>query len=269
MPALSPLMTIMLRAAEKAGRSLMRDFGEVENLQVSEKAPGNFVTSADKRAEETIQFNLAKDRPDFGFLMEESGEIKGNDPERRWIVDPLDGTHNFMHGLPFWAVSIALEEKGEITAGLVTTPLTNEIFYAEKGAGAFSRKGRLRVSGRKELKTAVVTTWYIHGQEYCDDPSSLSLSVEEELRRKCGSIRQIGSTCTEYAWLAAGRIDGYIQGPRISEWDNAAGSILVREAGGSFSDWKGNRITGAYAGHIIAGNPDIHQALLSIAEKCR
>lgn len=266
MAALSPIITVMLRAAEKAGRSLSRDFGEVENLQVSEKSPGQFVTAADKRAEEIIHFNLSKDRPDIGFLMEESGAIKGNDPTRRFIIDPLDGTHNFMHGIPHWCTSIALEEKGEITAGLIYDSLRHEAFYAEKGSGAFiSGNRRLRVSGRRDLSKAIVAAWFVHGNEYAKG-ENLLLKHEDEFRTKVGYFRQMGSACLEYAYIAAGRMDGFFQGP-LSSWDNAAGSLIVREAGGVFTDWEGRRENAVYNGYVIAGNPDIHQALLQIATK--
>ncbi len=193
MPALSPLMTIMLRAADKACPQLLRDFAELENLQISEKTPGQFVTAADKRAEDTIHYNLSKDRPDFGFLMEERGEIAGEDPERRFIIDPIDGTHNFMRGIPHWSISIALEEMGEITAGLIMDPVNNELFYAEKGKGAFSRHVRLRVSGRRELRDATIATWICANREkYPDKVKNPMMTIEEDLRKNCGDFSQMG-----------------------------------------------------------------------------
>ncbi len=266
MAALSAIMTVMMRAAEKAGRGLMRDFGEVENLQVSEKSPGQFVTAADKRAEETIHFNLSKDRPDFGFLMEEHGEIKGNDPTRRFIIDPIDGTHNFMHGIPHWCISIALEEKGEITAALIADPLRHEMFFAEKGAGAFiNNNRRLRVSGRRDLRSAIIASWFVYGDEYVKNENRM-IKHEDEVRRQCGHLRQMGSACLEYAYIAAGRMDGFFQGP-LSPWDNAAGSLIIREAGGLFTNWEGKKENAVYDGFVIAGNPDIHRALYEIAVK--
>lgn len=267
MPALSPLMTVMMRAGEKASRSLLRDFGELENLQVSEKSPGQFVTAADRRAEKIIHENLSQDRPDFGFLMEEAGEIKGNDPERRFIIDPLDGTHNFMRGIPNWCISIGFEEQGEITAGLIINPVMNEMFYAEKGQGAWSRNNRrLRVSGKKTLDQSTIAYWFVFDREYRQEPMHQCRTVEDSLRKQAGSMRQIGSTCLELAWIAAGRMDGYIQGP-LSPWDLAAASLIVREAGGAFTDWQGRKENAVHSPYAIAGNPDIHQALLRLAEK--
>lgn len=261
------MMTVMTRAAERASRALLRDFNEVENLQVSEKGPGNFVTAADKRSEKIIYESLSQDRPDFGFLMEESGEIKGKDTARRWIIDPIDGTHNFMHGIPHWCISIALEEEGEVTAGLIVDPVRNEIFHAEKGGGAFTRGRRLRVSGRRELNKAIVATWFSYGDEFTNpDHKNPTAAIEHDLRKQCGDLRQMGSACLEYAYIAAGRMDGFIQGP-LNPWDNAAGCIIVREAGGVFSDWQGRNEGAHLAQHLIVGNPDIHRALFTLTQQ--
>ncbi len=267
MAALSPLMTVMMRAADKACSQLLRDFAELENLQISEKTPGQFVTAADKRAEDTIHYNLSKDRPEFGFLMEESGEIKGNDPDRRFIIDPIDGTHNFMRGIPHWSISIALEEMDEITAGLIMDPVKNEVFYAEKGKGAFSRHVRLRVSGRRELKSATIGTWVMGAREnYPDNSKNKLLDIEDVLRTKCGDFRQMGSNCLEMAYVASGRLDGQVM-DILSPWDIAAGAIIIREAGGVISDWKGIAKDAVYAGKIITGNSYIHPELLNITKK--
>jgi myo-inositol-1(or 4)-monophosphatase len=235
MPA-SALMNVMIGAARKAGRSLARDFGEVEQLQVSIKGPGNFVSAADHKAEEIIYRELSKARPGYSFLMEERGEVVGDDKSHRWIVDPLDGTTNFLHGVPLFAVSIGLEREGQIVAGLVYNPISDELFAAEKGKGAFlNDRRRLRVAVRKKLSDALVTT----GIPHLGRPGHVAFNREiKEIIKHVAGVRRTGSAALDLAWVAAGRFDAYWE-RGIKPWDMAAGIVLVREAGGVVSDLKG------------------------------
>jgi myo-inositol-1(or 4)-monophosphatase len=243
-------INVMVDAAEKAGRSLVRDFGEVEQLQVSRKGPGNFVSTADHKAEKLIRELLLKARPKYGFLMEESGETKGEDPSCRWVVDPLDGTMNFLHGIPHWCVSIALEKDGELVAGVIYDPIKDELFWAEKGLGAFMNNRRIQVSGRTSLSEAAIA---LHHAAY-DSIEGLSTLV------KSGTIiRNMGSTCLDLAYVAAGRLDAFCKS-HISGglWDVAAGIVLVREARGLATDAKmgKNFNTG---GSLVAANSTLHK----------
>ncbi|MEX0309827.1 MAG: inositol monophosphatase family protein [Tateyamaria sp.] len=221
-------LNIMMKAARKAGRSLVKDFREVENLQVSMKGAGDFVSKADLAAEEILKEELRTARPNYGWLAEEGGEEDGEDPTRRWIVDPLDGTTNFLHGLPHWAVSIALEHKGQIVAGVVYDAAKDEMYFAEKGSGAFMNDSRLRVSGRRQLIECVFATGLPFGGR-SDLPETL-----KELARlmpTCAGVRRFGSAALDLAYVAAGRYDGYWE-RRLNAWDLAAGLLIVREAGG-------------------------------------
>jgi myo-inositol-1(or 4)-monophosphatase len=228
----SPNLTVMIAAARKAARRLVRDFGEVENLQVSRKGPGDFVSGADRKAEETIRDELMRARPAYGFLAEESGESEGGDGINRWIVDPLDGTTNFLHGLPHWAISIALERKGEITAGVVYDPVKDELYAAEKGGGAFVNDRRLRVSGRRDMSEMLFAT----GVPFMGSPE-LPRTLKElaRLMPRCAGVRRFGTASLDLAYVASGRFDGYWE-RRINAWDMAAGVLLVREAGGLVRD---------------------------------
>ena len=226
----SPVLNVMIRAAEKAARGLKRDFGEVENLQVSRKGPADFVSTADRRAESTLRQELQRARPNFGLLMEESGEteaaVAGQD--HRFIVDPLDGTTNFLHGIPHFAISIALESGGEVTAGVVYDPIKEELFFAEKGVGAFLNDRRLRVSARERLDAAVIGTgapFKGHGNR----PGFLA-EIDAVMAETAG-IRRLGSASLDLAYVAAGRFDGFWE-RGLNAWDIAAGVVLVREAGG-------------------------------------
>lgn len=221
-------LNIMMKVARKAGRSLAKDFREVENLQVSVKGAGDFVSKADLTAEEIIKHELRTARPTYGWLAEEGGEEPGEDPTRRWIVDPLDGTTNFLHGLPHWAVSIALEHKGQIVAGVVYDPTKDELFYAEKGQGAFMNESRMRVSGRYRLNEALFST----GLPYAGR-SDLPDTLKElaRLMPVCAGVRRFGVASLDLAYVAAGRYDGFWE-RRLNSWDLAAGSLIVREAGG-------------------------------------
>ncbi len=245
-------LNVMIKAARKAGRSLVKDFQEVENLQVSMKGPGDFVSKADIAAENIIRTELSEARPTYGWLAEESGETPGKDPTRRWIVDPLDGTTNYLHGLPHWAVSIALEHKGQIIAGVVFDPAKDEMFVAEKGVGARVNESRLRVSARTHMIEALFATGLPFGGR-ADLPDTLA-----ELARvlpTCSGVRRWGAAALDLAYVAAGRLDGYWERP-VNPWDIAAGMLIVREAGGLVDGLK--RLTDPLqTGDIICANEPI------------
>ena len=221
-------LNLMIKAARVAGRSLVKDFREVENLQVSMKGAGDFVSKADFAAEEIIREMLTEARPNYGWLGEESGETAGEDPTRRWIVDPLDGTTNFLHGLPHWAVSIALEHKGAVVAGVVYDAAKDELFFAEKGQGAWMNQTRLRVSGRSKMIEAIFATGLPFGGR-ADLPETLADLAR--LLPACAGVRRWGAAALDLAYLAAGRYDGFWE-RRLHAWDMAAGLIILREAGG-------------------------------------
>lgn len=221
-------LNVMIKAARRAGRSLVKDFREVENLQVSMKGAGDFVSKADVAAEEILKEDLLGARPTYGWLGEEGGEIAGQDPTRRWIVDPLDGTTNFLHGLPHWAVSIALEHKGQIVAGVVYDAAKDEMYFAEKGAGAWMNDTRIRVSGRHRMIESIFATGLPFGGR-SDLPETL-----QDLARimpTCAGVRRWGAASLDLAYVAAGRYEGFWE-RRLNIWDIAAGVVIVREAGG-------------------------------------
>lgn len=232
----SALLNVMCNAAVKASRRLVRDFGEVEQLQVSRKGPGDFVSTADHQAERTLYEELARARPGYSFLMEESGSIEGDDPRFCWIIDPLDGTTNFLHGIPYFAISIALEKEGELVAGIIYNPILDEMFTAEKGAGAFLNNRRLRVSGRLKLNEALLATGFVYDSVQMAEIAKTLLRV----RPQVAAVRSFGATALDLAYVAAGRLDGYWH-TRFSPWDVAAGIILVREAGGYVSEINGGK----------------------------
>ncbi len=255
MPA-SALMNVMVAAARKAGRSLARDFGEVEQLQVSIKGPGNFVSAADHKAEDILYKELARARDGYGFLMEERGAVAGKDQTHRWIVDPLDGTTNFLHGIPHFAISIGLEREGALVAGLIYNPVTNELYTAEKGKGAFLNDRRLRVAARKTLADCVIGTGIPNRG---DSGHKLFLSECERLMPEVSGVRRYGAAALDLAYVAAGRLDGFWE-RGLSPWDLAAGIVLVREAGGFVTDCEGaDRIF--ESGAVLAGNEAIRKAL--------
>ncbi|WP_436638965.1 inositol monophosphatase family protein [Microbaculum sp. FT89] len=260
--ARSALLNVMVQAATKAARALSRDFGEVENLQVSMKGPGDFVSAADLRAEKILREELSRVRPKYGFLMEESGEIEGTDKAHRWIVDPLDGTTNFLHAVPLFTISIALERDGEIVAGLVFTPIMNELFVAEKGAGAYLNDRRIRVAQRRDLSQSIITTGIPH-QGRGNHPAYLRELAP--IMAKSAGIRRTGSAALDLAWLAAGRFDGFFE-RGLSLWDIAAGVLLVSEAGGFATDYTGRK-SALHADSLVAGNVDIHRALVDSLSK--
>ena len=249
----------MVGAARKAGRALKRDFGEVEKLQVSLKGPANFVSAADKRAEEILYQELTRARPGYGFLGEEGGRREGADKTHTWIVDPLDGTSNFLHGIPQFAVSVGLERESTIVAGVIYNPANDELYTAERGKGAFLNDQRLRVAGRQRLVDAVVACALPHHGR-----GDLALFRQEfaAVQDKVAGLRRFGAAALDLAWVAAGRLDAYWE-RNISPWDMAAGLLMVREAGGFVSDIDGGD-TMLDKGHIVAGNETMHRELLRL-----
>lgn len=255
----SPIVTVMEQAARKAGRSLLRDFGEVENLQVSLKGPANFVSAADRRAEEILHTELSKARKDFSFLMEERGSVEGKDASNVWVVDPLDGTTNFLHGVPLFAISIAHVKDGEPIAGLVFNPVTDELFVAERGKGAFLNSRRLRVAARRELANCIVTCGIPHRGRGDLALFRRELAVVQE---QVAGVRRTGAAALDLAWVAAGRFDGFWE-RNLAAWDLAAGLVLVREAGGYATDIDGGDAI-LDKGSVVAGNEDIQRAMLAL-----
>jgi myo-inositol-1(or 4)-monophosphatase len=257
----SGLLTVMDRAARKAGAKLRRDFSEVQHLQVSRKGPADFVSKADQRAERTLYDELLHARPDWGFLLEEAGEIPGDPNKPRWIIDPLDGTSNFLHGLPHFAISIAVEEpmpngKREITTGLVYQPLTDESFWAEKGRGAWLQDQRLRVSARRDLSEALIATgipFMGHGD------FAQWTRIFGAVAPNVAGIRRYGAASLDLAWVAAGRFDGYWEAD-LQPWDVAAGMLLIREAGGFVTDFRGGD-RAMERSEFLAGNDAMHSKL--------
>ncbi|GAA2833912.1 inositol monophosphatase family protein [Aminobacter aminovorans] len=246
----------------KAGRSLARDFGEVQNLQVSLKGPGDYVSQADRKAEDILFAELSKARAGYGFLMEERGVVEGEDDQHRWIVDPLDGTTNFLHGIPVFSISIALERQGQIVAAVVYNPAMDELYTAERGGGAFLNDRRLRVSGRTKLVDAVIGCGVPHlGRGH---HGNFLLELRNVMGEVAG-IRRLGSAALDLAYVAAGRMDGFWE-TALSPWDVAAGILLVREAGGFVSDDKGGQDM-LDGGSIVAGNETIHRALIKTLKR--
>ncbi len=255
----SALMNVMQTAARKAGRSLARDFGELEHLQVSVKSPANFVSAADHRAEDVLFTELSRARPGYGFLMEERGIVEGGDKSHRWIVDPLDGTTNFLHGIPLFAISIGLEREGEMVAGLIYNPASGETFTAEKGKGAFLDDRRIRVAQRRELDDCVIVTGIPHRGKSGHDVLVRELTA---LMAHVAGLRRTGSAALDMAWVAAGRFDGYWE-RGIKAWDLAAGIVMVREAGGFVSDADGGQKM-FDTGSVIAGNENVRRAMEAV-----
>lgn len=231
MPQTSALLTVMIAAARKAARGLARDFGEIENLQVSRKGPGDFVTAADHKSEKVLFEELSRARPGYGFLMEERGAVEGTDKSHRFIVDPLDGTMNFMHGVPHFSISIGLERDGELVAGIVYDVIKDELFWAEKGAGAYVNDRRLRVSARKDLPEALVVTG-VTPRTVRDEAGYAQFEGEiARVHKGCAGLRRLGSAALDLSYVAAGRFDAYWE-RGLSAWDIAGGAVIVREAGG-------------------------------------
>ena len=263
---LSPALNVVVAAAQKVGRRLLRDFGEVEQLQVSAKGPGDFVSQADIRAEETLRAELGRARPNFAFLGEEEGQSGSSDWEWRWVVDPLDGTTNFLHGIPHWSVSIGIEKRtgegtSEIVAGVIYNPAADEMFWAEKGVGAFLNDRRLRVSGRRDMLSAVFAT----GIPFAKVPRKAEFTaILAKLMPQVAGIRRMGAASLDLAWTAAGRYDGYWE-LGLKPWDIAAGLIILKEAGGYVTDPEGG--DSFASGNVIAGNPLLQPKLREVVNE--
>jgi len=259
MPYLSPALNVMTTAARKAGRGLIRDFGELENLQVSLKGPADFVSTADQRTERILVQELTKARPGYNFLVEESGAIEGPDKSHRFIIDPLDGTTNFLHSVPHFAISIALEREGQIVSAVVYNPVADEMFTAEKSHGAYLNDRRLRVAARKSLKEALVATgmpYHGHGDH------EKFLGELAPVMREVAGVRRFGSAALDLAFVAAGRFDAFWE-RGLSAWDIAAGLLLVREAGGTITE-PGGGARMLETGDVLAANEKLHSLLLKL-----
>jgi myo-inositol-1(or 4)-monophosphatase len=258
----TPLMNVMTAAVVKAARGLKRDFGEVALLQVTRKGPADFVSAADKKAEKTLFEELSRARPGYGFLMEESGSIAGKDKTHVWHIDPLDGTTNFLHGVPHFAISVALEREGQLVAGVVYNPVTDEMFLAEKGQGAYLNNQRLRVAQRSDVREALVVCGVPHlGRgDHREFLGELAQAMAH-----CAGVRRTGAAALDLAYIAAGRFDAYWE-RGLSTWDIAAGAVLVREAGGYVTDVNGH--DGFMAtGDVIAGNERMQTELMKLLKK--
>jgi myo-inositol-1(or 4)-monophosphatase len=255
----SALINVMVKAARRAGRSLKRDLGEVENLQVSLKGPANFVTMADRRAEEMLYTDLIKARPGYGFIGEEGGTRAGEDKSHTWIVDPLDGTTNFLHGIPQFAVSIGLQREGTMIAGLIYNPANDDLYIAERGKGAFLNDQRLRVAGRRRLDECVIACGLPHIGRGDLDLSRAELTA---IQARVAGLRRFGAASLDMAFVAAGRLDGYWE-RNLKSWDMAAGQIIVREAGGTVSGFEGSDDP-LKTGDVICGNEFVHAELVKI-----
>jgi myo-inositol-1(or 4)-monophosphatase len=260
----TPLMNVMTAAVTKAARGLKRDFGEVALLQVSRKGPGDFVSAADKKSERILFEELSKARPGYGFLMEESGTVEGKDKTHIWHIDPLDGTTNFLHGIPQFAISVALERDGQLVAGIVYNPITDEMYMAEKGQGAYLNNQRLRVAQRSDFREAVVCCGLPH----------IGRGDHKQFLAECAQVmavasgmRRMGAAALDLAYVAAGRFDAFWE-RRLSTWDMAAGVVLIREAGGFVSDPSGH---GGFmeTGDIVAGNETMMRELLALLKKAQ
>lgn len=255
----SALINVMVKAARRAGRSLKRDLGEIENLQVSLKGPANFVSLADKRAEQMLYDDLLKARPGYGFIGEEGGTREGTDKSNTWIVDPLDGTTNFLHGIPQFAISIGLQREGVVIAGVIYNPANDELYIAERGKGAFLNDQRLRVAGRKKLNECVIACGLPHIGR---GDHELARAEMTEIMPKVAGLRRFGAASLDLAFVAAGRLDGYWE-RNLKPWDIAAGLILVREAGGIVSGIEGGD-TALQTGNVVCGNEFVQTELVKI-----
>ena len=257
----SPNITVMIKAARKASSKLRRDFGEVEQLQISKKGPGDFVTNADIRTEEILRDTLDHARPGYGFLMEESGEIIGSEINKRWIIDPIDGTINFIHGIPHFAISIALEDNGEIVAGVVYEPINDQMFWAEKGNGAWLNDRRIRVSGRKHIHDSIFATGIPLEKK---KQKNILKQIENVITASAG-IRRFGSASLDLAYVAAGRFDGFWE-TDLNAWDIAAGIVLIKESGGMISEINGGENL-LETGSVVATNPNLYTEFRRIIQK--
>ena len=255
----SALINVMVKAARTAGRGLKRDLGEIEHLQVSLKGPANFVSMADRRAEEMLRSDLARARPGYGFIGEEGGAREGDDKSHTWIVDPLDGTTNFLHGIPQFAISIGLQREGTMIAGLIYNPANDDLYIAERGKGAFLNDQRLRVAGRRNLGDCVIACGLPHIGRGDLDLSRAELTA---IQARVAGLRRFGAASLDMAFVAAGRLDGYWE-RNLQPWDMAAGQIIVREAGGTVSGMAGDDDP-LKTGNLICGNEFVHAELVKI-----
>ena len=254
----SALVNVMISATEKAGRALTRDFGELEQLQVSRKGLGNFVSTADHRAEKILVQELTKARPGFCFLLEESGSIEGTDKEHCWIVDPLDGTLNFLHGIPQFCVSLALKKGDEIIAGVIYNPILDELYWSEKGKGTFLNQRRVRVSGRRQIDEALIAI----GTPYRHQDEIDTTNYTSQLAGKVAGMRRLGSAALDLAYVASGKFEASFA-TNLKPWDVAAGILMVKESGGYLSDVKGGQdILGS--GTVFAANDHLFDPLSKI-----
>ena len=258
----SPQINIMTRACMKASRSLIRDFGEIENLQVSTKGPGDFVSSADKRTEKIIIEELQKGHPEYGIITEETGIINKSNVKNRWIIDPIDGTMNFLNGVPQFAISIGYEENGEIKCGIIFNPILNEMFVAEKGNGAFLNNSRIRVSKKNKIKDALLVTG---GPKVASKIKDKIFSEYINVSKNVSNIRKFGSAALDMAYVSCGRFDGYWQ-RELNYWDIAAGIIILKEAGG-FVDFFEEDVNAPLKKNILATNSSIHEGLRDLLNK--
>ena len=258
----SPQINLIIKACMKASRSLIRDFGEIENLQVSTKGPGDFVTSADKRTEKILIEELQRAHPEYGIITEEKGIINKSNTDNRWIIDPIDGTMNFLNGIPQFAISIGYEEKGEITCGVIFNPITNEMFIAEKGNGAYLNNSRIRVSNKKKIKDALLVTG---GPKGASKIKNKIFSEYINVSNNVSNVRKFGSAALDMAYVACGRFDGYWQ-RELNYWDIAAGIIILKEAGG-FINFFDEDNKNSLKKNVIASNSNIHNELLDLISK--
>ena len=260
MKSISANLNVIIKACEKASKSLIRDFGEIENLQVSIKGPSDFVSSADKKVEKTLIKELEKARPDYSFLSEEIGKIDKKNKNYKWIIDPIDGTLNFLHGIPHFAISVALEKEKEIVCGVIYDPIKDELFFAEKNQGAFLNNQKIRVSKRKTIKDCMLLTG---GPSSKSNNKQISLQEYEKISNTITSpLRKMGSAALDMAYIAAGRADGFFQ-RNLNYWDVAAGLIIIREAGGIISDFSGTKEF-VEKKNIIATNSYINKDLVNL-----
>ncbi|MFC0217771.1 myo-inositol-1(or 4)-monophosphatase [Pseudochelatococcus lubricantis] len=260
----SPLITVMTDAVMKAARSLKRDFGELEALQVSLKGPGDFVSAADKKAETVLREALEKVRPGYGFVLEEGGIVPGTDTTHRWHIDPLDGTTNFLHGIPHFAISVGLERQGQIVAGIIYDPIKDELFVAEKGAGAYLNNRRIRVSARRDMASAVIATGIPHLGKGGHPAFIRELAA---VTVRTAGVRRMGAAALDLAYVASGRYDGYWE-RGVNSWDIAAGIVLLREAGGFIADADGGD-NPLETGTVVCGNEVIQRELLGLLRSAK
>ena len=258
----SPEINLITKACMKASRSLIRDFGEIENLQVSSKGPGDFVTSADKRTEKIIINELQKAHPEYGIITEEAGIINESNTKDKWIIDPIDGTFNFLKGIPHFAISIAYEKENEIMCGVIFNPITNEMFLAEKGNGAYLNNSRIRVSNKKKIKDALIVTG---GPKQASKIKEKIFSEYIYISNNVSNVRKFGSAALDMAYVACGRFDGYWQ-RELNYWDVAAGIVILKEAGG-FVDFFELDSSLPLKKNVLASNSNIHDELKDLIIK--